>query len=141
MHGHTALLPELHALAKRHGARLMIDEAHSVGVLGATGRGLEEKFNMPGSIDILMSTFSKAPGAMGGYVCASKDVVQYLRFYARASMFTASLPASICAGLSEAYRSCRLNPNIESGCGTTRGDSIKGCATSVTRWNLSRVRF
>jgi 4-hydroxy-2,2'-bipyrrole-5-methanol synthase len=110
MHGHLAPLPELSAIAKKHGARLMIDEAHCVGVLGATGRGLEEHFGMPGSIDIIMSTFSKAPGAVGGYVCASEDVVQYLRFFARASMFTASLPPSMCAGLTEAFRIMKTEP-------------------------------
>ena len=110
MHGHLAPLPDLSATARRHGARLMIDEAHCVGVLGATGRGLEEHFGMPDSIDIIMSTFSKAPGAIGGYVCASEQVVQYLRFFARASMFTASLPASMCAGLTEAFRIMKTEP-------------------------------
>jgi glycine C-acetyltransferase len=63
MHGSTAPLPALRRAADAHGARLLVDEAHSVGVLGPTGRGLEEAFEMPGAIDILMGTFSKAPGA------------------------------------------------------------------------------
>jgi len=104
MHGHLAALPELHACARASGARLMIDEAHSVGVLGATGRGLEEHFGLQGSIDLLMGTFSKAPGAVGGYLCADEETVQYLRFFARASMFTASPPPSTCAGIAEAFR-------------------------------------
>jgi 7-keto-8-aminopelargonate synthetase-like enzyme len=82
----------------------MVDEAHSLGVLGATGRGLEEHFGMAGAVDVLMGTFSKAPGAVGGYVCGSAELIQYLRFFARASMFTASLPAATCAGLTEAFR-------------------------------------
>ena len=62
MHGHVAPLPGLRKIASRHGARLMVDEAHSLGVFGETGRGLEEHFGLPGSIDVLMGTFSKAPG-------------------------------------------------------------------------------
>jgi glycine C-acetyltransferase len=104
MHGHLARLPELRRTASRHGARLMLDEAHSVGVVGPTGRGLEEHFGMPGAVDVLMGTFSKAPGAAGGYVCGSRELVDYLRFFARAGFFTASLPAPLCAGLSEAFR-------------------------------------
>lgn len=104
MHGSLAPLPALRELASRHGARLMIDEAHATGVLGATGRGLEEQFALPGAIDVLMGTFSKAPGAIGGYICGSSELCDYLRFYARASVFTASLPPSTCAALSEAFR-------------------------------------
>ena len=110
MHGHLAPLPELFAIAQEHGARLMIDEAHSVGVLGKNGRGIEEHFDLHGCIDLLMGTFSKAPGSVGGYLCAAADVVQYLRFFARASMFTASLPPSTCAGITEAFRIMRDEP-------------------------------
>jgi glycine C-acetyltransferase len=104
MHGTVAPLPGLRAIASRHGARLMVDEAHSLGVFGERGRGLEEHFNVPGAIDVLMGTFSKAPGAIGGYVTGRADVVEYLRFFARASLFTASLPAPLCAGITEAIR-------------------------------------
>lgn len=104
MHGRLAPLPGLREIASRHTARLMVDEAHSLGVIGATGRGLEEHFGLPGSIDLLMGTFSKSPGSLGGYVTGRTDVVEYLRFFARSSMFTASLPAPICAGVTEAFR-------------------------------------
>ncbi len=104
MHGRLAPLPELHRIAKSHGARLMVDEAHSVGIIGPRGRGLEDHFGLPGSIDIIMGTFSKAPGALGGYVSGSREMVEYLRFFARPGLFTASLPAAICAGLTEAFR-------------------------------------
>lgn len=110
MHGHVAPLPGLRKIASRHGARLMVDEAHSLGVFGETGRGLEEHFALPGSIDVLMGTFSKAPGSLGGYVSGRADVVEYLRFFARSSMFTAALPAAICAGLSEALRVMQSEP-------------------------------
>ncbi len=59
---------------------------------------------MAGAADVLMGTFSKAPGAVGGYVCGSRELVEYLRVYARSCMFTAALPAALCAGLTEAIR-------------------------------------
>jgi glycine C-acetyltransferase len=103
MHGRIAPLPELRAVADRHGARVMVDDAHGLGVLGATGRGIEEHFALPGAADVLMGTFSKAPGAVGGYVSGSRELVDYLRVFAHAAMFTASLPAATCAGLAEAF--------------------------------------
>ncbi|HMI88528.1 MAG TPA: pyridoxal phosphate-dependent aminotransferase family protein [Polyangiaceae bacterium] len=107
MHGRIAPLPDLAQLAKRHSARLMIDDAHGVGVLGANGRGIEEHWGQPGAADILMGTLSKALGAIGGYVSGSKDLIYYLRFYATSGMFTTSLPAAICAGLREALQIIR----------------------------------
>lgn len=104
MHGDLAPLPDLRAVADRHRAHLMIDDAHSLGILGANGRGLEEHYGIEGCADVLMGTFSKAPGAMGGYVCADGATVEYLRFFAHGSTFTASLPAALCAGLTEALR-------------------------------------
>ncbi|MBI3070912.1 MAG: aminotransferase class I/II-fold pyridoxal phosphate-dependent enzyme [Deltaproteobacteria bacterium] len=110
MHGRMARLPELSALARRYNAKLMVDEAHATGVIGATGRGLEEHFEVPGAIDVLMGTFSKAPGSMGGYVVGARDLVYYLRFYATTAMFTASLPAATCAGVTEAFRVMQEEP-------------------------------
>jgi glycine C-acetyltransferase len=110
MHGRVAPLRSLRECADRYGARLLIDEAHSLGILGQTGRGIEEHFGMPGSIDVLMGTFSKVTGAIGGYVCGSTALVEYLRFYARSCMFTASLPAPICAGITESLRVMNEEP-------------------------------
>ena len=104
MHGRIAPLPELRRVADRHGATLYLDDAHGLGVLGATGRGVEEHWQMQGAADVLMGTFSKAPGAVGGYVSGSRELVEYLRIYARSCMFTAALPAALCAGLTEAIR-------------------------------------
>ncbi len=104
MHGLRANLPALVAIARHHGAKLLVDEAHATGVLGKTGRGLEEHYGMPGTIDVLVGTFSKVPGTTGGYVCGSRKMIEYLRFYANPGMFTASLPAAQCAGVLEAYR-------------------------------------
>lgn len=110
MHGTIADLPALRASCDRHAARLMIDDAHGLGVLGATGRGIEEHFGMPGAADVLMGTFSKAPGAVGGYVSGSRALVEYLRYFARAGVFTAALPAATCAGLVEAFRIMEREP-------------------------------
>jgi glycine C-acetyltransferase len=110
MHGDLAPLPELRELTRRFGARLMIDEAHGTGIVGATGRGLEEHFGMSGAVDVLMGTFSKAPGSVGGYVCGDRSMVEYLRYFSRPSIFTATLPAVICAGLVEAFHVMREEP-------------------------------
>lgn len=104
MHGVLANLPKLVELKNSYNAKLMIDDAHGAGVIGPRGRGIEDHFNLIGSADILMGTFSKTPGTIGGYVCADKAVIDYLRFFARSAVFTASLPAAICAGVSEAFR-------------------------------------
>jgi 7-keto-8-aminopelargonate synthetase-like enzyme len=110
MHGRVAPLPRLRELADRHAARLMVDDAHGLGVLGPHGRGIEEHWEMPGSVDVLMGTFSKAPGAVGGYVTGSRELVDYLRVFARSSMFTATLPAATCAGITESLRVMAREP-------------------------------
>ena len=103
MHGRVARLPELVAIARKHGAKLLVDDAHGTGVLGPHGRGIEDLYGMDGSVDLLVGTFSKAAGALGGYLCGRADVVSYLRFYANSGMFTAALPAALCAGIAAAY--------------------------------------
>jgi len=104
MHGGLVDLPAIRLEARRNKATLMIDEAHSTGVVGRTGRGIEEHFGCEGSVDILMGTLSKAPGTTGGYVCGTRELITYLRFFARSSMFSTALPAALCAGATEAFR-------------------------------------
>jgi glycine C-acetyltransferase len=104
MHGDLAPLPQMRELCDRHGARLYIDDAHGTGVIGATGKGVEEHFGLQGSADVMMGTFSKAPGAAGGYVCSDPEIVDYLRFFSHGALFTAALPAHTCAGVAEAFR-------------------------------------
>ena len=104
LHGCVAPLPQLHAIADRHQAYLMVDDAVGVGAIGATGGGIEEHFQMKGAVDILMGSFTKVSGCLGGYVCGSRDLITYLRFFARSSVFTASLPAALCAGVTESFR-------------------------------------
>ena len=104
MHGGLVDFPAIRVEARRNRATLMIDEAHSTGVVGLTGRGIEEHFGCEGSIDILMGTLSKAPGTTGGYVCGTLELITYLRFFARSAMFSTALPAALCAGATEAFK-------------------------------------
>jgi 8-amino-7-oxononanoate synthase len=92
MDGDVIDFPKLVALCRRYHAWLMIDEAHSVGVLGRTGHGIEEHFNLPDSIDIKMGTLSKTIPSIGGYIAGRKDLVSYLRHSTRAYIFSAALP-------------------------------------------------
>lgn len=110
MHGGLAPLPELVRVCRKHGARLMVDDAHGVGVLGANGRGVEEHFDQMGSVDILMGTLSKAVGGLGGYVCGDRDLIDYLRWFAPSGLFTTSLPAAMCAGAKTALEVIRSEP-------------------------------
>lgn len=79
--GDLSLLPEIIALCKAHDAMLMVDDAHGIGVMGPNGRGTVEYFNCLGQVDIITGTFSKSFGCVGGFVAASKKIIQYLRFY------------------------------------------------------------
>jgi 8-amino-7-oxononanoate synthase len=96
MEGDVAPLPEIAELARRHGARLMVDEAHGAGVLGARGAGASELLGVEDRVDLRMGTLSKSLASCGGFVAGSAEVVEYLRFSSRAFMFTASaVPAAV----------------------------------------------
>jgi glycine C-acetyltransferase len=82
----------------------MIDEAHSVGVLGKTGRGIEEHFDLEGTIDIKMGTLSKTIPSVGGYVAGKKELIEYLRHTSRAYIFSAALPPAQAAAANEAFK-------------------------------------
>lgn len=104
MDGDIIDLPKVVELCQRYHAWLMIDEAHSVGVLGRTGRGIEEHFNMPDVIDIKMGTLSKTIPSVGGYVAGKRDLIDYLRHSSRAYIFSAALPPAQVAAAREAFR-------------------------------------
>ena len=104
MDGDIIDLPHVAEVCRRHQAWLMIDEAHSVGVLGVTGRGIEEHFGTPGVIDIKMGTLSKTIPSVGGYVAGSADLIRYLRHTARAYIFSAALPPAQAAAAREAFQ-------------------------------------
>ena len=102
MDGDIMDLPTTHRLCREYGARLMVDEAHSVGSLGATGHGIEEHFDMYGSIDVKMGTLSKSIPSIGGYCAGTHDMVDYLRHFSRPFIFSAALPPSATAAALEA---------------------------------------
>ena len=104
MHGDLAPLDEIVELAERYHCRIMIDEAHAVGVVGPTGRGTAEQFGCADKVDLICGTLSKAPGAVGGYCAGSAALVRYLRYYARTFFFSTALPAPIAAGLIEVFK-------------------------------------
>jgi glycine C-acetyltransferase len=92
MDGDIMDLPNTRALCDQYGARLMVDEAHSIGSLGATGHGVEEHFDMVGSIDLKMGTLSKSVPSVGGYLAATHEIVDYQRHMSRPFIFSAALP-------------------------------------------------
>jgi 8-amino-7-oxononanoate synthase len=103
MDGDVMDLPTTKALCERYGARLMVDEAHSIGSLGKTGHGIEEHFDMVGSIDLKMGTLSKSIPSVGGYLAGSADLVDYQRHMSRPFIFSAALPPASAAAALEAF--------------------------------------
>lgn len=112
MSGEICKLPEIVTLAKKYGARVMVDDAHGLGVLGKHGRGTAEHFNLEDEVDIIMGTFSKSLASLGGYMAASKRVIDYVKHVSRPYIFSASItPASVaCARAS--LKELRENPSL-----------------------------
>jgi 8-amino-7-oxononanoate synthase len=100
MEGDLAKLPEIVALKKRYGARLMVDDAHGLGVFGENGRGSPEHFGLEADVDLVMGTFSKSLATVGGFVAGSTDVIEYIKHNARSEIFSAAPPpASVAAAM------------------------------------------
>src|SRR5919109_595202 len=100
MEGDLAPVPDIVALCREHGARLMVDEAHGVGVLGARGAGACEAYDVEDEVDLRMGTFSKSLASSGGFVAGPADVIDFLRVQSRSFMFTAAaVPAAVGAAL------------------------------------------
>ena len=91
MEGDIAPLPEIIPMCKKHGVRLMVDDAHAMGVLGG-GRGTGAHFGMTDDVDLIMSTFSKSFASLGGFIAGDKDVIEYIQHHARSLIFSASIP-------------------------------------------------
>lgn len=104
MGGDIAKLPEIVKLAKKYGARIMVDDAHGLGVLGAHGRGTAEYFNLEDEVDIYMGTFSKSLASLGGYMVGKKEVVEFVRNNSRPFIFSASIPPANVACAREALK-------------------------------------
>ena len=92
MEGDIVLLPQVKALADRYNAAVYLDEAHAIGVLGATGRGTTEHYGDPSLADLIMCTFSKSFGSIGGFVAGDNRVIDYVKHFARPLIFSASVP-------------------------------------------------
>jgi len=102
MEGDIADLPSIVKLAKTYGARVMVDDAHGIGVLGPGGRGTAEHFGLENEVDLIMGTYSKSLAAIGGFVVGSKDVINYIKHTGRSMIFSASLPPALVASVSAA---------------------------------------
>lgn len=103
MDGDIGPLPDLVVLAEKHGAIMMIDDAHSSGVLGTNGRGTVDHFGLHGRVDIQVGTLSKAIGVLGGYVCGSRNLIEFLYHRARPFLFSTSHPPAVAAACLAAF--------------------------------------
>jgi len=103
MDGDIGPLPGLCGLAEKYGAIMMVDDAHASGVLGRNGRGTIDHFNVHGRVDVQVGTLSKAIGALGGYVCGSRDLIDFLYHRARPFLFSTSHPPSVAASCIAAF--------------------------------------
>jgi glycine C-acetyltransferase len=110
MDGDIGPLPELVAHAEKHGAIMMIDDAHSSGVLGRNGRGTVDHFGLHGRVDIQVGTLSKAIGVLGGYVCGTKDLIEFLYHRARPFLFSTSHPPGVAAACIAAFEILETEP-------------------------------
>ena len=112
MGGDIAKLPEIVALAEQYGARVMVDDAHGLGVIGEGGRGTASYFGLEGKVDIIMGTFSKSLASLGGYMAASEKVCDYVRHNSRPFIFSASIPPASCAVALAALRHLKAHPEL-----------------------------
>ena len=109
MEGDIAPLPQMVPLCKKYGARLMVDDAHAMGVLGG-GRGTAAHYSMTDEVDLIMSTFSKSFASLGGFIAGDEQVVHYVKHFARALIFSASMPPSNTAAVLAALQVMREEP-------------------------------
>ncbi|MEK6646079.1 MAG: pyridoxal phosphate-dependent aminotransferase family protein [Candidatus Firestonebacteria bacterium] len=97
MEGDLCNLPEIVKLSKKYNTRIMVDDAHSMGVFGKNGRGTAEHFDVENDVDVIMGTFSKSFASIGGFVAANEEVIHYLKHHSRALIFSASMPPAAVA--------------------------------------------
>ena len=109
MGGDLAPLPELVPLCRKYGARLMVDDAHGIGVLGG-GRGTAAHFNMTDDVDLIMSTFSKSFASLGGFIAGDENIIHYIKHHARSLIFSASIPAANAAAALASLEIMRTEP-------------------------------
>ena len=112
MGGDICKLPEIVELAQKYKARVMVDDAHGLGVIGNGGRGTADYFGLTDKVDIIMGTFSKSLASLGGYMAGDKRVVNYVRHASRPFIFCASIPPANCATAIEALHILRSHPEM-----------------------------
>jgi glycine C-acetyltransferase len=149
MDGDIGPVDKLAALAEKYGAIMMVDDAHASGVLGRNGRGSVDHFNAHGKVDVQVGTLSKAIGALGGYVCGSRDLIDYLYHRARPFLFSTSHPPSVAATCIAAFDILENEPErIERLWGNTRyfqgelrraGFNVGGVNTPATETPITPV--
>jgi 8-amino-7-oxononanoate synthase len=112
MEGDLAPLPEIVGTCKEFGARIMVDDAHGIGVLGKTGRGALEHFGVADDVDLVMGTFSKSFASLGGFVAGDARVISYIKHHSRALIFSAAMPPSALAAVLAALEVIQTEPEI-----------------------------
>ncbi len=112
MGGDIANLPEIVKIARRHGARIMVDDAHGLGIIGKGGRGTASYFGLEDKVDIYMGTFSKSLASLGGYMAASFEVADFVRHASRPFIFSASMTPASCATALAALRILEREPEL-----------------------------
>jgi 8-amino-7-oxononanoate synthase len=110
MEGDTANLPEIVGLARTHNARIYVDEAHAIGVLGREGRGTSEHYGVESDIDVVMGTFSKSFASIGGFVAARREVIEFIKHHSRAFVYSASLAPANAAAVLKAIQIIEREP-------------------------------
>jgi len=112
MDGDVCALPEIVEVAKRHGARILIDEAHSTFLFGPNGRGVAEHFGLDQEVDFHLGTFSKSLGGQGGFVCGSRELIDYLNGFSRSRFFSCNLSPILAAGLLAGLKIVEEEPQL-----------------------------
>lgn len=110
MTGDIANLPEIVRIAKKYGARIMVDDAHGMGMVGKGGRGTASHFDLEDEVDIIMTTFSKSMASLGGCIAASEEIIHYVKHKSRPFIFSASVPPSNAGAALEALRIIKAEP-------------------------------
>jgi len=129
MEGDIADLPAIVRLARSYGARIMLDDAHAVGVLGDGGRGTAEHFGLENEVDLIMVTHSKSLAAIGGFIAGPSDVISWIKHLARSMMFSASLPPCLAASVSTALDIIEEQPELRARLWRNTHKMLKGYKT------------
>ncbi|MGA2333618.1 MAG: pyridoxal phosphate-dependent aminotransferase family protein, partial [Syntrophales bacterium] len=129
MEGDIADLPAIVKLAKAYGARIMLDDAHAVGILGDGGRGTAEHFGLENEVDLIMGTHSKSLAAIGGFIAGPSDVISWIKHLARSMIFSASLPPALVASASTALDIIEEQPELRARLWRNTHKMLKGYRT------------